>query len=396
MKKILFVDKSFAIGGIQTSMINMINTLVDYYEVHLYLYNPAGPLRNRLDDRVKIIEPTWRVQTMGMSFSECMKIGTIKQKLFRLLATIWTKIFSNRIPISIAFSHETINDEYDLAIAYHHEAEKKTLTSGFTRFIEKCVTSERRVSWIHNDCETNPIDEAFNDKYYQNVDKIICVSHIIKENFIKNHPSVLRDKVDVCYNFLDYSTVEELANEQPDIMFDKRQFNCFSACRLVPVKGFVRAIESIADILKKYNIAWYIAGDGSEKNNISTAIKENGLEKNVILLGALKNPYSYLAQADLLILCSYFEAAPMLYSEGKYFKKPIFTTDISSSKEMLNNGEYGVICENSAEGIHKAFLELVEHREKLDLINQNLSALKFDRRKSISEFEMAVFDNSSI
>lgn len=387
MKKILFVDKSFAVGGIQTSMINMMNSLVDEYDVSLFVYNPEGPLKNRLSPKIKVIDPSWRVQTLGMSFSECLKHGTLRQKMFRITMTVWAKIFDNRFPLIIAFSHQPNLKEYDYAIAFHHEAEKKAMTSGFIRFIKKCVIANTYVSWVHNDANNNPIDENFNDKYYRQVDKIVCVSESVKNSFIQNHSKIPEEKVKVCHNFLDFLNINSMAEEKPTIHFDKTKFSCFSACRLERVKGFPRAIEAIAETLKKYDIQWYIAGSGSERGLIEEAITKYGLEKNIHLLGTVSNPYPLIKQADLLILSSYFEAAPMLYSEAKFFKKPVFTTEISSSKEMLDNGAYGIICENSINGIRIAFANIFKDDSILAKINMNLKQVDYNKDSFLESFE---------
>lgn len=390
MKSILFVDKSFAVGGIQTSMINMINTLSEKYEISLFVYNPEGPLKERLSKNVKLIKPSWRVNTLGMSFKDCLKNGSIKQKLFRIIMTAWAKVLDNRIPLKCAFKYQPVLKSYDYAIAYHHETERTSLTSGFARFIKQCVVADKYISWIHNDANNNPIDESFNDKYYCELDEIVCVSEAVKNSFLDKHNSIPEERVKVCHNFLDFNSIDNMAENEPQIKFDKNKFCCFSACRLETVKGFPRAIKAMADTIMKYDVQWYIAGSGSEKETIEKTILECGLENNIYLLGMVSNPYPLIMQADLLVLCSYFEAAPMLYSEAKYFRKPVFTTETSSSSEMLDGGKYGLICENSSDGIEKGFRLLFENKNILECINENLKKSNYRKEGLIEIFESIV------
>lgn len=363
MKKLLIIDKSFDVGGIQTSLINLCLCLKDYYEIDLLMYYPEGELKGLLPREVKIIEPSWRLETLGMSFSKCMEQGTYKQKCFRIFSIIWTKILDNRLPIHLVTKHQKKLGEYDVAIAYHHEAEKKSLTSGFIRIMVECVEAKKKISWIHNDTGTYEIDEQFNDNYYNLVDEIVAVSKSVMTNFVNKHPKY-KDKVSYCYNFLDYNGILEKSKEIQKIPFPEGKFICFSACRLTPIKGIVRAITTLAPVFKEHqDILWFIAGDGSEKEAIKEAIRKQNLEKSIILIGSQTNPYCYMKNADLIMLLSYHEAAPMLYSEARFLGVPIFTTEISSSREMLDQVDNAYICENNEEGILETFLNIIKNQK---------------------------------
>lgn len=395
MKKLLIIDKSFDVGGIQTSLINLCLCLKDYYEIDLLMYYPEGELKGLLPEEVKIIEPSWRLETLGMSFSKCMKQGTFRQKYFRIFSTIWTKVFDNRLPIHLVTKHQKKLGEYDVAIAYHHEAEKKSLTSGFIRIMAECVEAKKKISWIHNDTGTYEIDEQFNDNYYNLVDEIVAVSKSVKDNFVNKHPQY-KDKVSYCYNFLDYNGILEKSKESQEMPFPEGKFICFSACRLTPIKGIVRAITTLAPIFKgNQDILWVIAGDGSDKEAIKDVISKYELEKSIVLIGNQTNPYCYMKNSDLIMLLSFHEAAPMLYSEARFLGIPIFTTELSSSKEMLSQVDNAYICQNNEKGIYEGFLHIIENKEwikkqkKLECDNVGFEE-NFDRLKEILQLPFDV------
>ena len=127
MKKILIVNKSFDLGGIQSSMINMANELSQTCKVDLFIYNPAGVMKERLNEKVTVLNPSWRFRAVGMSLREAIKSKDARIILFRLFATVWTKIFNNSFPIQCAIKHQPKLLGYDLAIAYHHEQKKKSV-----------------------------------------------------------------------------------------------------------------------------------------------------------------------------------------------------------------------------------------------------------------------------
>lgn len=372
MKKILLVNKSFAVGGIQSSMINMANELSKYFEVHLFLYNPSGVLKDRVSASVKILEPSWRFRCLGMTVKEAIRSKNIRFIAFRIFAAVWSKLFDNTAPIAIAIKHQPKMTGYDLAIAYHQEQRKKSAMSGFSRVVDRCVESKKKVAWLHFDSNTIDLDGQYNNPFYQKMDKIVCVSKSLMEDFANAYPE-LRNKMDYCYNFILYNLIQEKGLERKKIEYPVDKFICFSACRLSPVKGIVRAINALYDVFKQYpDVVWYIAGHGQERESIKNAICENGLEERILLIGNQSNPYPYMKNADLVLNVSYHEATPMVFFESKALGTPVFATRTSSAEELLNDREDAFICDNSSEGIRDTFAWLMENRDMVQRARNNL------------------------
>lgn len=387
MKKILIVNKSFEVGGIQSSMINMANELSKYYEVDLFIYNPFGPMRERLNEKVGILEPSWRFRSLGTSLKECIKTNSLRLILFRLFAMIWTKLFNNKLPIKKAIKHQKKLEGYDLAIAFHQEQRRKSVISGFVRFVDKCVKAKKKVAWLHFDSKIIDLDSQFNNPFYQKMDKVMCISKSLMENFLENN-ACLRDKVDYCYNFMEYDAIKTKSLEKQEIPYPEGKFICFSACRLTEEKALVRAIQSLGKVIKEnQDIAWYIAGDGIEKTNIENAIKDNGLNEQIILIGNQNNPYSYMRNADLVMNVSYHEATPMVYFEAKALGTPIFATKTSSSEELLKEGEDSFICENFAQGIYEKFDGLIKNRNYIVKTRKKMKDYSIDNQKSLVKIQ---------
>ena len=386
MKRILIVSESFATGGIESSLINMANELVSFCQVDLFLYNPVGAMKDRLDKRVKIIEPTWRLNCIGMSLSQVLHSRNFKCILFRLFATVWTKAFNNKLPINIAISHQPVLGNYDLAVAFHHERRKKTVTSGFARVVDKCVHAKKKVAWLHYDAGMIDLDSKFNRPFYLQMDKVFCVSKSLINRFVK-HNACLTDKMDYCYNFLPYDLIKSQSLMEQEVKYENG-FICFSACRLSAEKGIVRAINALADIFHcNCDIRWYIAGEGNERDNITKAIINNGLERQVILIGNQKNPYSYMKNADLVLVVSYHEAAPMVYLESKAVGTPIFSTLTSSTRELLDDGKDSFICENSEAGLKKGFNYVVNNKELVKAAKVHLASQIMTNDASIQKIK---------
>lgn len=362
-KKILFINTFFSVGGIQSSMINMVNELSKEYQIDLFLYNPEGPLKERLSPEVNILPTTIFFKALALSFGGAFKTKNILLIFLKLFFGVWTKLVDNRLPILIATKSIKKMKGYDLAIAFRPETRRNLTVSGFARVLDRCVEAKKKAVWIHFDILKLNNDNDFNKNYYEPIDKIVCVSESVMEAFKSVNPD-LAEKMDYCYNIFDYEGILKKSEMPQEVVYPEGKFVCFSASRFSKGKAIVRAINSIASTLRdNEDVMWYLAGDGPERENIESAIRENGLEEQIVLLGNQKNPYNYMKNSDLYLSTSYHEAAPMVYMEAKALHVPVFTTHTLSAEEMLKDGAEDFICENSEEGIRAKFSEIISNRE---------------------------------
>lgn len=375
MKKILIIDKSFAVGGIQTSLINMVKALKDKYEIDVLMFHNKGTLKKHFPEDVNIITPKFLMRLHGMGLKESKSEGKFVY-LMRCLTAVFDRIFSNRLSLRFAMFFEKKLKGYDAVIAFHHETSINATVSGFYRYAYRKTDAKIKLGWIHYDPEYISSNDMKNERYMKKMDKIICVSQGTANKFKTWHPS-LAQKIDCCYNFQDIDRILRLSQETANLKFDKTKFNCFSACRLSDQKAIPRAIEAFAPVLKNNpDVVWYIAGDGKDRIRCEELIRENNLQEQIVLLGSIDNPYVYMVQSDLYIQPSIYEAAPMVYGEAMICKVPIFTTENISSEEMVKP-EFGFICENSLVGMRKALASLLEDRKKITECKNNYNKFEY-------------------
>ena len=290
----------------------------------------------------------------------------------------------------MAIKHHGELGEYDLAIAYHQEQRKHASVSGFTRVVDKLVKAKKKAAWLHFDNSTIDLDSQYNNQFYARMDKLVCVSRSLMESFAKTHVS-LSDKMDYCYNFMLYDSIKEKSLVPQQIPYPEDKFICFSACRLTEEKALVRGISAISDVLRVYpEIMWYIAGDGTERANIEAAIKERGLEKQVILIGNQPNPYPYMKNADLAINVSYHEAAPMIFLESKSLGTPVFATRTLSAEELLSNGVDSFIADNTEDGIRELFSHIAKNQELVKKARENLKGYNASNDASLLKIKQLI------
>lgn len=75
----------------------------------------------------------------------------------------------------------------------------------------------------------------------------------------------------------------------------------------------------------------------------------------------------------------------MVFFEAKALGKPVFATKTSSAMELLEDGADAFVCENTEEGIFARFSELMAHREKIALAEQNLRKTSVSNQPSLEK-----------
>lgn len=386
MKKILIINKSFETGGIQSSLVNMVNELQKEYQVDLFIYYPEGPMKERISPNVRILSPSWRFQALGMPLKKVFTSGNIRMILFRVFSAVWGKIINNKFPIACAIRSQKRLAGYDMAIAFHQEQRKHTTVSGFARVAAECVSADVKIAWLHYDNNKLDLDSAYNNPFYEKMDGVVCVSRSLAESFEKKFPS-FKGKTDYCYNFLDYDSLLRKSQEPQSVPYPEGKTVCFSACRLTREKALVRAVKCLAPVFREHpELVWFIAGDGVERNNIEKAVAEEKMGEQIVLIGQQNNPYTFMKNADLVMNLSYHEAAPMVFAEAKALSTPVFATKTSSADELLRNGVDAVLCENCEDAIQSSFREIIESPEKIEEMKQYLKQYKGSNDRPMAWF----------
>ena len=86
-KKLLIINKSFELGGIQVALANMLEAIHEEYDISLAVFNPNGPLADRVPADVNLLKLSPLVNTLGMNYNDCKKYGTVLQRVFKVRNT---------------------------------------------------------------------------------------------------------------------------------------------------------------------------------------------------------------------------------------------------------------------------------------------------------------------
>ena len=79
-----------------------------------------------------------------------------------------------------------------------------------------------------------------------------------------------------------------------------------------------------------------------------------------------------MKNADLFLLTSFHEAAPMVIDEAYVLGVPTLTTRTTSSDEMVTKRGCGWVCENDQESLNKALLRVLNDPGMLNDVKSSL------------------------
>ncbi|MCQ2455372.1 MAG: glycosyltransferase [Clostridia bacterium] len=251
-----------------------------------------------------------------------------------------------------------VKDKYDIVAAF--------LEGNATRVLSGCTDEKtKKVAWIHIEMPSIKTSFSSNDeaaREYSKFDDIICVSETVKEAFEKAANKKF-ENIEVLYNVNETEQIIEKSNEIiDDIKFNKDKINLISVAKMVPSKGYDRLIPVIAKLNKELNniLHLYLLGIGEQQDELEKIAKQNGASDFVTFLGFKENPYKYVKQADLYVCSSRKEGFSTAVTEALVVGTAVVSTNCSGAYELLgNNNEYGIVTDNSEEGIYNGIKDMV-------------------------------------
>ena len=148
----------------------------------------------------------------------------------------------------------------------------------------------------------------------------------------------------VIYNPLNKNEIIKKSKEKIKLDFFKGSFvKIITVGRLVDQKDHLTMLKAI-NLIKDRNIKLLIIGSGVNKLKLINYIKNNKLSSKVKLLSFKKNPYKYIALADIFLFSSIFEGLPNVLLEAQCLKKFIISTNCPTGpREILLGGKVGEI-----------------------------------------------------
>lgn len=334
MIKILFFIESLTGGGAEKVLKSLVNAL-DFGKFEITV---ATLFKEDVKDELK----------SGIKYKYCYKSRSpLTNALMRLEAAA-----------GLTYSLH-LKGDYNIEVAY--------LECGATKIMAGSTNKKAaKVAWVHCDLSKKADDfEAFvksTKKYYEKYDRVVCVSEDVKASFTAAYGEAVR--VVTLYNCYNDSEIIEKSKEPVKLSGASYLPVLVAVGRLVPIKGYDRLLNVHKRLLdENVNHRLLIVGGGDDFWDLKGYIEEKKLEETVELLGFKQNPYPYMKMADLFVCSSFSEGFSTTVVESLILGTPVVTTDCTGMREILGDSEYGLITENSEDGIFEGIKKMLTEKD---------------------------------
>lgn len=364
--KILFLINSLGGGGAERVLVNLVNNMnVTKYDITVQTMFGDGVNREFLSSNIKY-KSTNAPCPKGISF------------IYRFVPASWLYRFFIG------------SDKYDVLIAYMHGSPVKVISGCKDKKV-------RKIAWLHNEnIEKGVFFKCWYTKkmafrVYDCFDAIVGVARTVTEKFAVY--TGIHGKLHTVYNTNDSNRILKMAQEKANIIHNNGMLEICTAGRLVPQKGYDRLI-SVAKKLHEEGFGFHISilgtGSDSYKEFLQSLIQNCEAGDYISLLGFQQNPYAIMAQSDLYVLSSRGEGLATVLTEALFIGLPIVATDVSGTREVLgDNNEYGIVVENSEEGIYHGLKRILQDTKLLKYYKERSKerATFFETAKTVKQAE---------
>ncbi len=281
-----------------------------------------------------------------------------------------------------------IRGKYDFEIAFL-EGPPAKIISGSRR------KETKELAWIHIELLNKAsFSEGFisakdAQKSYLRFDRIVCVSYSVKKCF--ENISGINEDVCVLYNTNETDAIRKLADEAVESEIFTNIPTICSVAKIEESKGYDRLLQAHKKLIDEGVIHRIVLiGIGSQSDNLKQEASLMGLSDSFQLIGFQENPYKYVKNADLYVCSSRREGFSTAVTEALILGVPVVSTDCSGARELLGeHDEYGLVVENSTEGIYQGMKRMLTNSELLAYYKEKsrMRGGAFSKEKTVKAVE---------
>ena len=154
--------------------------------------------------------------------------------------------------------------------------------------------------------------------------------------------------------------------------------------RLTKQKNFIFLINCFSKLVKdNSDIKLVIIGTGEEKEKIDRFIRDNSLEKNIILLGYQNNVFKFLKNCKAFILSSLWEDPGFVLIEAMMSDCLVLSSNCPNGPKEIVERKNGILFQSNSESdfIHK-------YNHLINLSDNEKKQLRINAKKKIKNYSI--------
>ena len=300
------------------------------HEVDLVVLQKTGELIEELPEKVRLIDlKTPRIRNLPFSFSRYLK----HEKPAGVIANMWPLTCSCVVGLWLSRQKTrlVVVEQNNLTLAYQHFSSFQTLKmrlsiSSTYRFANARVTVSKgvgnelaRLGWL------NP------------------------------------EKIDVIFNAIPCRIIDRVCPLTEALWGHFEGQRILNVGRLKAQKNQALLIRAFAKQFRHKNAKLMILGDGPLRSDLERLARDEGVEKQILMPGFVKNPLPVYASADLFVLSSNYEGFGNVIVEAMSCGVPILSTNCQfGPNEILADGKFGkLVPVNNIEELASGMAEML-------------------------------------
>ena len=356
-KKVLFINNSLGGGGAERILIDILRSFnYEMFNVDLVLISGTGVYMKSIPPQVNYLGSVYDQETDIYDF------GSVKDRFDEMKESM-------EIRRLVKGNYDTIISYLEgYAARYHHHILDK---------------ASNNVSWVHVDllmnhwsrlCYVSSQQEA---AVYAKMDKVVFVSKDILDAFrMLFHYN--KENLMVINNPIDKQRIIRSAEEYN---VEKEVFSFIAVGRFFRQKRYDRMMHAVKILHDRgCDFCLDILGAGKLEPEIKELTCRLGIEQVVRFHGFVRNPYPHIKKADVMLLSSDAEGFPTVICEAMTLGVPVIGTNVSGTRDLIGDSEYGMLTDLSPESFADAMYQLYMNAEK----RSHYAAKSLERAKSFS------------
>ena len=270
-----------------------------------------------------------------------------------------------------------------------HNGDPHHFYGGVNEFVLEKTDATQKVAFLHCDYLQCGANCEENNKAYRAFDLIAACSDGCRRSFVQALPELAQKCVTVP-NFHRYGKIRELSQQTP-YCYPAGALHVVMVGRLAHEKGIDRALRALACVRGQGIAAiLHLVGSGPKEQELRALAQSLSLADAVFFHGSQSNPYRFMRNADLLLMTSFHEAAPMVIDEACCLGLPVLSTATTSTQEMILRRGCGWVCGQSQDSINSTLEEILRGRSARERVRSQIQGMDIDNKQAMSQLEKLI------